>query len=72
MSVKRENAHWETGTIFDTLYRYLYSLNLKLDVPMLRSAIEFRVPIDVIHGGDVVSDQGQYFLSSFLRVVMQL
>lgn len=52
--------------------RYLYSLNLKLDVPMLCPAIELRVPIDVIHGGDMVSDQGQYFLSSFLRVVMQL
>lgn len=39
---------------------------------MLCPSIELCVPIDVIHGGDVVSDQGQYFLSSFLHVVMQL
>lgn len=60
----------ETGTIFGMRYRYLYSLNLKLDVPVLCSAIELRVPIDVIYSGDVVSDQGQYFLSGFLHVVM--
>lgn len=72
MSVIRENAHREIGTIFDTRYCYLYSLNLKLNVPMLCPSIELRVPVDVIHGGDVVSNQGQYFLSSFLHVVMQL
>lgn len=52
--------------------RYLDSLNLKLDISMLGSAVEFRVPVDVIHRGDVVSDQRQYFFPRLLRVVMQL
>jgi len=58
--------------LFSARYSYLYSLNLELDVSVLRSAVEFRVPVDVIHGGDVVCDQGQYFLPGFLHVVMQL
>lgn len=61
-----------TSIIFGAIYRYLYSLNLELDVSVLRPAVEFRVPVDVIHGGDVMRDQGQYFLPGFLRVVMQL
>lgn len=69
-SVRRAGIH--TRVLFLARYHYLYSLNLEFDVSVLRPAIEFRVPVDVIHGGDVVRDQGQYFLSGFLRVVMQL
>lgn len=70
--VSHKRALTHRPILFSARYRYLYSLNLKLDVSVFRSAIESRVSVDVIHGGDVVSDQGQYFLSGFLRVMMQL
>lgn len=60
------------GCYFRARYCYLYSLNLELDVSVLRPTVEFCVPVDVVDGGDVVCDQGQYFLPGFLRVVMQL
>lgn len=71
VSVRREHSHIRRA-LFSARYRYLYSLNLELDVPVLRPAVEFRVPVDVVHRGDMVCDQGQYFLPGFLHVVMQL
>lgn len=52
------------------MYRYLDSLDLEFDVPMLYPAVESRVSVDVVDGGDVMGDQGQYLLSGLLRVVM--
>lgn len=67
-----ERVFTRQRTLFSARYHYLYSLNFEFDVSVLRPAIEFRVPVDVVHGSDVVCDQGQYFLPGFLRVVMQL
>lgn len=72
VSVRRATIYLHIGGCYFRRDTYLYSLNFELDVSVLRSAVEFRVPVDVIHGGDVVCDQGQYFLPGFLRVVMQL
>lgn len=46
------------GRYFRRDTRYLYSLNFEFDISVLRPAVEFRVPIDVVHGSDVVCDQG--------------
>lgn len=51
---------------------YLYPLYLELDVSVLDSTVESGVPVNVVHGCDVMGDQREYFLSRFFCVVMQL
>lgn len=49
---------------------HLYPLHLEFDIPMFDSAVKSGVSVDVIHSGNVVRDQRQYFFSGLLRVMM--